>query len=436
MEVEALSGELAKQCTQAFSVSTGLGCMLSDRTGALLAQHGYSCERCALCEVGGVERQRCVEAHIYSMNQAERFGGKYIYYCPMGLTCFVSPIVGEEGIRGKITVGPFTMVEKEEFWEIDLKEKAGLTAKALEEARRILEQIPFVEPQRVTQLSQLLFFTVSFLNDFSAESRMLAADRSEELQGQITSYILELKQEKEPPPYPFETERALLESVARQDSEEAQRLLSRLLGAILFSCGRDLELLKSRIAEVLTLISRTAVDHGADPQHTLRLSHEYRRTLTGFSTVESLCSWLSEAVARYMQSLFRFSGAKHAKVILFCTQYIGENYSRKITLEGLANMVYLSPAYLSRVFKQETGMNFNQYLNRVRIQKAQELLRVREIRMTDISLLVGFEDQSYFTRVFRRVTGMLPRVYRERMTWGAAPPPGKEKGPKPVKMTK
>ena len=59
----------------------------------------------------------------------------------------------------------------------------------------------------------------------------------------------------------------------------------------------------------------------------------------------------------------------------FCsaTQYIGENYSQKITLEGLAKMVYLSPAYLSRVFKQETGMNFNEYLNRVRIQKAQEL---------------------------------------------------------------
>ena len=63
-------------------------------------------------------------------------------------------------------------------------------------------------------------------------------------------------------------------------------------------------------------------------------------------------------------------------------------------------------------------MNFNEYLNRVRIQKAQELLRIREIRMTDISLMVGFEDQSYFTRVFRRMTGTLPRAYRERMTRG------------------
>ena len=78
-------------------------------------------------------------------------------------------------------------------------------------------------------------------------------------------------------------------------------------------------------------------------------------------------------------------------------------------------MVYLSPAYLSRIFKQETGVTFNEYLNRVRLNKAKELLRRRELRMTDISLAVGYEDQSYFTKVFKRVAGMLPREYREKI---------------------
>ena len=79
-------------------------------------------------------------------------------------------------------------------------------------------------------------------------------------------------------------------------------------------------------------------------------------------------------------------------------------------------MVYLSPAYLSRIFKQETGVTFNEYLNRVPlVNKAKELLRRRELRMTDISLAVGYEDQSYFTKVFKRVAGMLPREYREKI---------------------
>lgn len=116
-----------------------------------------------------------------------------------------------------------------------------------------------------------------------------------------------------------------------------------------------------------------------------------------------------------MDDLFRFSDAKHANIIHRCTQYISVNYKERITLEDTARMVYLSPAYLSRIFKQETGVTFNEYLNRVRVNKAKELLRRRELRMTDISLAVGYEDQSYFTKVFKRVAGMLPREYREKI---------------------
>ena len=133
--------------------------------------------------------------------------------------------------------------------------------------------------------------------------------------------------------------------------------------------------------------------------------------MESFTTVESLCSWLSEAVQRYMQSLFRFSGAKHAKVILFCTQYIGENYSQKITLEGLAKMVYLSPAYLSRVFKQETGMNFNEYLNRVRINRVKELLKTTDMKLAEIAALTGFSDEFYLSRQFKKATGVSPVLY-------------------------
>ena len=127
------SGELDEklaQCARAFSESTGLGCSLSTGEGEGSWEFGYSCQRCDLCRVAGVEKQRCVEAHIYSMNAAERFGGRYIYFCPLGLTCFVSPLVGEEGVRGKLTAGPFTMVDKEEFLQYELREKAGLSPRA------------------------------------------------------------------------------------------------------------------------------------------------------------------------------------------------------------------------------------------------------------------------------------------------------------------
>ena len=406
--------KLAQECARAFSGATGLGCTLSDADGHVIHDYGHSCERCRLCACAGVSRERLIQVHIYGMTQAERFGGKYIYFCPMGLTCFVSPILGEDATQAKITVGPFIMVERQDFIDCELKETAGLSGEELLQAIDLLADVPFVSPQRVTQLSTLLFMSVGFINNVAAENRLLESDRSDAIQGQMTAYIMTLKQENSRQNYPFDLERKFLQSIERRDKPGAQRLLNELLGAILFADGGSIELMKTRVFELVVLISRTAVNNGADAQKSLQLNHEYFQKLIGFHTIDSLCLWLSSALNGFMDELFTFSGAKHANVIHRCIQYIGEHYNEPITLVHVARMVYLSPSYLSRVFKQETGVTFNEHLNTVRINRAKELLLNRNLRLTDISLMVGFEDQSYFTKVFKRVTGMLPRQYREK----------------------
>ena len=380
MEADQFDRKLAQECARAFSVSTGLGCILSDVHGQVFAEYGYGCQSCRLCEAARLPRERCVQAQIYGMSEAQRFGGRYIYFCPLGLTWFVSPIVGEGGAQAKITAGPFIMVDKPDFIACELEDGAGLDGAQRQAAEAALESIPFVPPQRVEPLSVLLFMAVGFMNNVSAENRLLESGRAGEIQQQISSYILELKQEESPAPYPIETERALLQSIAQQDQAQAQKLLNELLGAILFFCGGDLPRIQSRLYELLVLMSRTAIECGADCERSLQLCHEYRARI-----------------------------GEHR-----CTQYIATHYAEHITLDSVAQMVYLSPAYLSRVFKQETGRTFNEYLNGVRIRKAKELLAHRELRMTDIALLVGYEDQSYFTKVFKRTTGMLPRAWREK----------------------
>lgn len=167
--------------------------------------------------------------------------------------------------------------------------------------------------------------------------------------------------------------------------------------------------------ELLVLMSRAAINNGADADRTLQLNHEYLKKLMQFTSIDQLCLWLSDALNSLMHELFTFADAKHANVLHRCVQYIGEHYSEPITLTQVAEKVYLTPTYLCRVFKKEAGVTFNEYLNRVRINKAKDLLRNRDLRLTDISLMVGFEDQSYFTKVFKRMTGTLPRAYRESL---------------------
>ncbi len=89
--------------------------------------------------------------------------------------------------------------------------------------------------------------------------------------------------------------------------------------------------------------------------------------------------------------------------------FIEKNYQKPITLEMVAKEAAMSKFHFSRLFKQHTGMSFKQYLNRKRIKVAKELLLRRGYSITEVGYAVGFNDSSYFSRVFREVEGCSPR---------------------------
>lgn len=93
--------------------------------------------------------------------------------------------------------------------------------------------------------------------------------------------------------------------------------------------------------------------------------------------------------------------------------YIRQNYRETVTLQDISEKYNYNYAYLSRVFKQETGKPFIQYLTAVRIEKAKELLRAdTTLRISEICDQVGFLDQNYFSRIFKKTVGMTPQSYR------------------------
>ena len=95
---------------------------------------------------------------------------------------------------------------------------------------------------------------------------------------------------------------------------------------------------------------------------------------------------------------------------------LGDLIHNTHVVEDLARRVYLSPSYFGKVFKEETGETFVSFLNRVRIERSKELLQRKHIRLSDIAQMVGFEEQSYFCRVFKKLVGVTPTHYRESGT--------------------
>ena len=411
MESQGMDLRTAEQCARAYSEATGLGCTLSDHTGKVLCEYGCGCARCPLCALAGIDRKRAEEAHLYGMSEAARFGGKYIYFCPLGLTCFVSPVIfGATAAR--MTVGPFLMVSREDFVECDLDDKAHLDGENRRRVIEALEEVPFVEPKRVRALADLLFFSVRVLSDPSQSEIMLDRQAEEELQERMSGYISALKGAGQPQKYPVVTEKRLISAIAAGDREEASRMLNELLGYVFFSTGGNFERIKTRAYEMLVMISRAAMDGGGDVSRILEMNERYFQEIQSIDTLETLCFWLTTVMDAYLENLFFNAEIRHYDVIHKALAYLRAHLTEKISLEEVASRVYLTPSYLSRLFKREVGTNFSIYINRLRVERSIPLLLQENARLADVAQAVGFEDQSYFTKVFRRVTGMTPSRYR------------------------
>lgn len=94
--------------------------------------------------------------------------------------------------------------------------------------------------------------------------------------------------------------------------------------------------------------------------------------------------------------------------------YIKLNYSEKISIKEIAHQLYLSPNYLSELFKKHTGKTISEYLTEYRLEKACQLLDHAEYRVGDVSGMVGIHDGRYFSNMFKKKYGMTPTEYRNR----------------------
>ncbi|MFD2611185.1 response regulator transcription factor [Paenibacillus gansuensis] len=94
-------------------------------------------------------------------------------------------------------------------------------------------------------------------------------------------------------------------------------------------------------------------------------------------------------------------------------QFIEENYNRSITLQDTADLLYLNPSYLSRLFHEETGETFSKYIVRVRMRRAKELLKNTPLKVYEIADRVGYKDFRHFAKTFKETEGITPAQYRD-----------------------
>jgi two-component system, response regulator YesN len=401
-----------------YESATGVRCTVIDSDGTSLSPgKGKIPEACRLCSsLHSLSDMLpdCRELHLYGTFQAERFGGIYIYFCPVSLLHWASPIINDGKTVGSMIAGPVTIIGAEEVMEeVFRKYPSALTSR--DTLRDALAEVPQVGTDRTKSLAELLLMTAGWISSTSPplldKRDILAAQSriSEEIQEhkKLSSSGMNL------PSYPIEKERELLAAIRSADKPTSRRVLNELLGAIFFSSGGQFEILKFRTMELLVLLSRAAMEGGADLEQSLSLNLRYIRDIEQLQDVDELSFWLGKVLNRFINLVFTFREVKHLGAIERAVRFIQLHFTGKVSLQDAANEAALSPAYFSSIFKEEMGVSFSEYVNRLRVGLAKGLLSEGKLPLAVIAGKCGFEDQSYFSRIFKRIAGISPGRYRE-----------------------
>jgi len=135
------------------------------------------------------------------------------------------------------------------------------------------------------------------------------------------------------------------------------------------------------------------------------------KQVTNTTSAEELISALDLFQSKYLQ--FVKNNSQHiSPSIQRVVDYINDNYMKKLTLENISEYVYLNKTYLSQLFTKQMNISLVNYIEKVRIQRAKSLLATTNLSVSQISEDIGYSSQSYFTKVFKKATGVGPLKYR------------------------
>lgn len=249
-----------------------------------------------------------------------------------------------------------------------------------------------------------------------SEHHMVKTRQDLELQSRLSESIQQLKGESKDQIhcYPIEKESALQDAIRWGDKAKAVTVMNELLGIIFFSSGNSLERISFRVMEILSILSRAAVRGGAQEEEVLTKSLQCQKEIRQYSSLEGISAWLAKVLHSYMEMMFVSMDDHYDPTIAKALRYIHANYSSHLSLEEAAHSAGLSPNYFSNLFNSRMGLSFSSYVNKVRIEHAQRLLLDTSFPIIEIASLVGFEEQSYFSKVFKEKTHLSPGKYRRQ----------------------
>ena len=391
---------------------TGLAIQLIDSNGTLLMSFGQSTSYCTVLKKKVFQKNECFVLHMKAGQRAQTLGEAYIFSCHANLNHIAFPLINQKELLGSVIIGPFLMDVPDSTLVSDLAERQHLSPALSLELYDELGSLAIYPPAKVNQLKKLVDQLLSPL--MPGERALLLETQQKMTQQARINETIQIYKEEPPDQsltFFYGKEKQLLQKLRTGTIQEVKSLLNDLIGYVLFSEGGRLDTVRIRAIELTTLLSRVAIDGGAKTDSIFRLNTEFLSRLYQEQELEDLCMLMQEVLEGFMNAMFydKDKGNPHVRKAL---RFLADNYNKHLELSQVAEYVGLTPSYFSTLFRQVVGMNFREYLCRLRVDESKHLLLSQKYSLADIAISMGFPDQSYYNKVFKRIVGVTPGKFR------------------------
>ena len=369
-------------------------------------------EFCKIVRKSPTGLKRCRQERLNSVKMAFETGQPYITICHAGIVLACIPVMDKDKPLGGVFFGKCLPDEPDAILIKDITKR--LQSLNIDNAKLLhsIKKLPIVPGRKVHEAAEFLFNAVYEVTGLDRNVIQWRGQVSQQ-QGEIGEFIREHKKEGGAGQYPIEAEKLLMSKVKIGDRMGAREILNMILASIMLKAPGDLAVLRARMLELLSILSRSAVEGGVDADFLLKKNLEYINKAMQIDNQQDLSVWIGDALNSFIELVYSAQDKKRVSQIKPATDYIHQHYKEQLSLDEIARAAHLSVSRLSHIFREQTSLTIIDYLTNVRVEHAKDLLISTNKNCTEICFESGYNNQSYFTRTFKEFVGVPPRQFRE-----------------------